>query len=543
MTEAPELPIPDGSAPAFDLAAARRALAELRHARRHNHREAVHWVDALYRVYIGGLVAVFIVVTGTAVFGDQKLTPAEMATFADRATPWIGLGIAVVIATGLRSGGRGGPLTLQAATVQHELLAPVDRATVLREPALKLLRFASFAGAATGAVVAATGVRRLPVNGTAFIAWAAVAGALTAVTAIGGALAVSGRRGGMLVANGVSLVLLGWTAADLVAGTETSPATLLARLAFIPEAEASGAGLGGLDALALVPLAVAAAAVAAGLTGLAGTSIDDARRRAGLVAQLRFAVTLQDIRTVVLLRRQLAQETPRQRPWVNLPRGGRLPPVWRRDWRCYLRFPAVRLARMAALAVVAGGGLAATWNGVWPAFVITALALYVAAYDAVEPLGEEVDHPSRWDSFPVDHGVTVLWHLPAAVLVMLVVCAGAAAVSLVSVPSSVVLELAPYLLPFTALAATTAAALSTTMGAPDMAKMMAGPGADMMGFVLMIRLALPPALVAATLAAMFRAGVTPEALDLEQVQGVLGYAVMATAFAVVYIRYRQPARI
>jgi hypothetical protein len=111
------------------------------------------------------------------------------------------------------------------------------------------------------------------------------------------------------------------------------------------------------------------------------------------------------------------------------------------------------------------------------------------------------------------------------------------------VPLPVVLALAPYLLPFTALAATVGAALSTVMGSPDMSKMLAGPGADMMGFLLIVRLVLPPALVAATLAAMFRAGSTPEALDLEKMQNVLGYPVMATAFAIAYIRYRKPARI
>ena len=56
---------------------------------------------------------------------------------------------------------------------------------------------------------------------------------------------------------------------------------------------------------------------------------------------------------------------PRRRFVARL-RRRRLPPVWRRDWRCYLRFPVVRLARLTALAAVAGLGLAATWNGVEP---------------------------------------------------------------------------------------------------------------------------------------------------------------------------------
>jgi hypothetical protein len=522
-------------APPFDVAASRLALADLRHARRHNHREAVHWVDALYRVYLGALGAIVAVIMGTAVFGDERLDPLDASAFADRATPWIGLAFAAALAIGLRSGGRGGPLTLQAATVQHELLAPLDRRTVLLAPAIKLLRFTAFVGAATGAVVAATGVRRLPVEGVELVAGAAAAFSVAGVTAVAAALIVSGRRLGPVVANAGAAAVLAWSVADIAFDLTTSPMTLLGRVALL----AFGA-----TPASLIPLVLGALAVPLGLAGLAGTSIDDARRRAGLVAQLRFAVTLQDIRTVVLLRRQLAQETPRATPWVPMRRGsGRMPAVWRRDWRCYLRFPTVRLARLAVLAAIAGGGLAAAWNGVHPAFLISALALYLAAYEAVEPIGQEVDHPSRWDSLPEDHGVLLLWHLPAALVVMLVVCAGAAAVSLVAVPVEVVVTLGPLLLPFAALSATVGAALSTVMGAPDMGKLLGGAGADVMGIVLILRLVVPPALVVATLATAFLAGATPDELDLAAMQNVLGYAVMACALAVVYIRYRRPARI
>jgi hypothetical protein len=374
----------------------------------------------------------------------------------------------------------------------------------------------------------------LPVNPAELVAGAALAFSAAGLAAVAIAMITSGRRLGPLVANILAAAVMAWSVADLVAGTTTSPYTLLGRLTFAPLEY---------DVRTLVPVVLAIGAAVLALSCLGGTSIGDARRRAGLVAQLRFAVTLQDIRTVVLLRRQLAQETPRQKPWIRMRRGGRTPPVWRRDWRCYFRFPLVRIARMGVLTVVAGAALAATWTGVWPAFLIAALALFLVAYDAVEPLGQEIDHPTRWDSYPGDQGVTLVWHLPAAVVVMVVVCALAAAVSLVSVPASVVLALAPYLVPFTALAAATAASLSTSMGAPDVAKMAGGPGADMMGFVMIVRLVIPPALVAAVLATMFRAGSTPDALNLDKMQNTLGYAVMAIAVAVVYIRYRKPSQV
>ena len=49
------------------------------------------------------------------------------------------------------------------------------------------------------------------------------------------------------------------------------------------------------------------------------TSLDALARRSSLVAQLRFAVTMQDLRTVILLRRQLNQEQTRGSPWVKVP--------------------------------------------------------------------------------------------------------------------------------------------------------------------------------------------------------------------------------
>ena len=50
-----------------------------------------------------------------------------------------------------------------------------------------------------------------------------------------------------------------------------------------------------------------------GVCMLQQTSLDALARRSSLVAQLRFAVTMQDLRTVILLRRQLNQEQTRGR--------------------------------------------------------------------------------------------------------------------------------------------------------------------------------------------------------------------------------------
>src|SRR4051794_18679512 len=112
-----------------------------------------------------------------------------------------------------------------------------------------------------------------------------------------------------------------------------------------------------------------------------------ATRRASLAGQLRFAATLQDIRTVIVLRRQLAQERPRTRPWIRLKARQRARwPVWRRAWHGILRWPLARVVRLTILSAVAGACLVAAWRGTTPLIVLAGLALFVASLDAVEPL-------------------------------------------------------------------------------------------------------------------------------------------------------------
>jgi hypothetical protein len=520
----------------IDVEASRRALVELRHARRHNHRDAVHWIDALYRVYISGLVVVIAIAVGSGVFGNAVIPASEALTFATTAAPWLGLAFAVAAGIGLRSGGRGGPLTLEAATIQYELLAPLEYSTTLREPARKLLRFMAFTGLCVGGVVGILAVRpfEFEANAVVLIVTSALAFSLASTAAVSLAMIASGHRIGVRVGNLIALALLAWSAIDILAKTTTSPFTLLGTLAL--------AGIT-FNPLCVVGIVLAIAAVPMAMIGVGGTSIDDARRRAGLVSQLRFAVTLQDIRTVVLLRRQLAQETPRGTPWIRMKRGGRLPPVWKRDWRSYLRFPVVRLLRMVLFAVVAGVTLGLTWRGIKPAFLLSAIALYLAAYDAVEPLAQEVDHPSRWDDIPEDHGRTLLKHLPAAFVVMVVVCLLAAAAALALVPANVVLIMLPVLIVPVALASMAGAALSTVMGSPDVAKIMGGLGADVIGFVLLFRLVAPPALTVAALAPIFTIGSDPTTVDTTRANNLVLYVVMPAALALIYVRYQKPARI
>jgi hypothetical protein len=94
----------------------------------------------------------------------------------------LGLVTALVLAVGLRSGSRGGPVALEAADVQHVLLAPVPRRTALWNPMLHQLRFLVFVAAAAGLVGGQLAARRLPGNP---VAWVAVTVAW-AVLVVGG---------------------------------------------------------------------------------------------------------------------------------------------------------------------------------------------------------------------------------------------------------------------------------------------------------------------------------------------------------------------
>ena len=528
MTAAhPDLDVPDGD---DDAAEHLEALRDLRRARRRNRLREVHWIDALYRVYLTGLGGLAAVVVVSGWFPNEPLTPDQVDVVVDRGPAWIGVVVAVAVGVGLRSGARGGPLNLEPAAVQHELAAPVDRALALRAPALKQLRFLAFTAAVVGGLAGVLASHRLPVHGA--VAAVAVGATLAVGIALadGCALVAGGRRLHLPAATALATLVAAWSLVDAVQGWTTSPLTLLGSLALWP-LEAAPAGL--------VAVPLAAVAVAAGLRGLDGLSLEAARRRSGLVSQLRFAVTLQDVRTVVLLRRQLSQERPRTRPWVRLGRGGVLPPVIRWDLHGLLRFPLVRVARMLLLGAAAGLLLGGAWGG--NAFLVlpAALAVYVAAYDAVEPIAQEVDHPSRWDALPGNPGVILWWHLAVAAVAMLVVCTVAALAALVLVPATVVVDVGLIVVVPVALAATVAAATSTALGSADMASLNA-MGGEVLGAVLVLRMVVPPLLVVGAVAPVLAAGTDPAAVQGEAVSNLMSWALLATFLGALWLRFRGP---
>jgi hypothetical protein len=455
---------PDGADDAEDAdlpteeARREQALRDLRRFRRRQWLAHLDWVDALYRAYLTALALGAVVVGLSAAAHDAEVGPATVDRVADRGPAWLGLVLATAVAAGLRSGGRGGPLALEAAEVRHVLLAPIDRRVALRPPAWRVLRFAAFVGVVAGAAAGQYAYRRLPGGVAGWVAAGVCDGLLLVTGFVAAALVASGARLGRFWVGLLALAVLGWAVLDVAAEVTTSPWTLAGGLALWPLRVRAEELLGVLPFVVLAVL---------GWWTLGGISIERAERRSALVGQLRFAVTLQDVRTVVLLRRQLTQEHGRRRPWVRVgglaARAGHLP-TWRRSWQGVARWPGVRFLRLAVLGAAAGLSLVAVWHGTTALVVVAGAALWLAGLDAIEPLAQDTDHPSLVDSYPVEAARQRIRQLVVPVLVMTAVGFVGCAAALASGEADLVLRVGlPAVVP-AALVATCGAAVSVVRG-------------------------------------------------------------------------------
>jgi hypothetical protein len=530
-------------------------LKDLRSARRRRRIADFDPFEALYRAYLTGITLSIGVLLLSGATGDTKITGSDLAGLRQHGGAWVGLAVALAFAMGLRSGGRGGPLVVEAADVRHVLLAPVDRSVALRGPAIRQLRFLVLVGATTGGIAGLLALRRLPGPPAAWVATGAATGALAVAGGFGLALLVSGHRLGRWIGGGLAIVVLAWSGADVAGPRVTSPATLLGRFALWPLTVHPADVIGPVLALA---------ALTVGLLGVGGTSLEASERRAGLVGQIRFAATLQDLRTVIVLRRQLAQELPRQRPWLRLPRAipkawlaappgtapptGRLRPrwlpVWRRGWHGILRWPGLRLARVAVLGVVAGLCLVGVWNGTTPLVVVAGLALYLAALDVTEPLAQEVDHPDRAASFDIPAGELHLRQLgPSVVLMVLLGVIGTVAAAAATGWSTTTWELGAVVVLPAVVCALGAGAMSVIKGPPPALSSQAVLIPEAAGARAVGRLVWPPLMsvigvlpiVAARNAQTHHHPVLAAAAGLDQLVAVVAL------FGLAWVRYQEDA--
>ncbi|MGI8664113.1 MAG: hypothetical protein ACR2LQ_13020 [Acidimicrobiales bacterium] len=391
------------------------ALVEWRRTRRRKRIADVHWIDALYQAYLTGLIGGIALLAASGAVGDDVLSPSELDRLLVHGHAWIGGLAALAIALGVRSGSRGGPIALERADVRHVLLAPVDRTTAMRAPVLRQLRFLAFVGTIVGGLAGNLAAKRLPGATLAWVSTGALVGLTLVALAIGAALVANGIRLPRWAATTLAVVLVVAAALDGTGVTSFSPTAPFGRLALWPQH---------FDVVGLIPVIVASSLLGLGVTMVGNVSLEDADRRSTLVGQLRFAATLQDLRTVIVLRRQLAMELPRIRPWVWLKvhGTGRLP-VFTRGLRGVLRWPAARVARVVLLAAAAGAALRGAWTGTTPLVLVAGFALFIAGLDAIEPLAQEVDHPSRRDTTPSPAGEIHVRHLPIALVVMVATAA------------------------------------------------------------------------------------------------------------------------
>lgn len=470
--------------------AAASALRDLRRKRQLNRLGSLDWFDAAYRVYLFGGFGGGGVLWLSSSLGDADVSSSAADAVLRHGPSVLGLVAALVLLAGLRGGAQGGPLALEAADVVHVMLAPVDRRAALRRPAVQRLRSAVFAGSLAGAVVGQLAGRRLPGSLLAWASGGALYGATVALGWMGLGLLAHTLRVPRWVATSVGLAVLGWQGVAVAWPRVPGPLDSV-----------GGLGLWGWEqhALDLVPVVLAVLSVVVGFVLLRRISLDALARRSSLVAQLRFAVTMQDLRTVVLLRRQLNQEHSRRRPYLRLRQspGARsfTRHVWRRGWHGLLRFPVTRLVRMAALAAGMGVMQAATVQGTTPAFIGTAVLGFVLGLEAMEPLSQEIDQPDRADALPVPRGELLYRHLfaPAVLLVPFAAVAGVAAFLALGADPEALVPVAVLALP-TVWAGCLGGVISIVRDAPDPAgasSQQAFMPPEMVGFSSAIRLLWP----------------------------------------------------
>ena len=460
------------------------ALIELRRVRRHKRIANLDWIDALYHAYLAALATGALVVYTSGFLAGDDVRADALARVEDLGPAVVGAALALAVFLGLRAGGRGGPLALEEPEVMHVLLSPVDRGAALLGSALRTVRTTTFAGGVIGAVVGLLAMRPLPGSAATWIASGALVGAVAGAAFTGAALVASGRSWSRTLATAIGFAVLAAALADLVASTAYSPTGLAGR---------AGLWALGFDPLALIGIALLLLLPVAGIYAVGGTSLEAAKRRAGLQAQLRFAATLYDVRTVIVLRRLLAQEMSRTRPWLRLRvgRSGRRD-VWRRGWHALVRWPGVRLLRLGVLGAAAGFGALGAFKGVPALIVVSGICLYLAALDAIEPLAQEVDHPQLSESYPIARPRLTLRHLamPAAVMGLVVLVGGVAILPFA--PLATVLDVTPAVMVSAGLAAACGAALSVTGEPPMMVAMRTAPSLDMLGMQVVLLAAWPP---------------------------------------------------
>lgn len=430
----------------------RRTVRELRALRRRRRLGDLEWFDVAYRVYLFGLAGLIATVMVSDAIGEVIGEDVTTDDVLARGPTTLGIVVMAALAIGLRSGSEGGPVSVESADVRHLLMAPVDRRMVMMRPIAQRMRSIAFGAALAAGVIGQLVARELEGSRGSWAMAAALFGAMVGAIFVASAVIAHAIRMPRWAATGGGVIGVGWQAVamwsvwsdDPDVSTIKGPADSAGSVAFW------GVRVEGQDLVAVAVVAVAAV-VALAVGGR--LRIEPLVRRADLVSQLKFAATVQDLRTVVLLRRQLRAENLRVRPWgarrvrpapaASLPRPSAVPVrsssaplrparlVHRRGLASLRRLPAGRIGRIVVLAALAGVFGSVTVSGS-PLFVIGVVGCaFLLGMECIEPLSQEIDRPSLTDGIPVDRGWIYAHHLLApGVLVAVAALVGAVAATL-----------------------------------------------------------------------------------------------------------------
>ena len=550
-----------------DQHTSRATLAELRRTRQRRRLGDTDWYDIAYRVYLFALVGLALVVWVSEAVDGVIGDGIDTTQLLERGPAVIGLLVVAAFALGLRSGADGGPIAIEVADIRHVLLSPISRRAVMLRPIGQRLRAAAFAVGLVGAVLGQLVATEVEGSRAAWAAACGAYGSIVGATFVSTAVIAHTVRIPRWLATVLATAALGWQAAvawaiwtDEAGGlARVAPGNLAGRLALW------GVSQRAIDVVAIVG-AVAMAAAALALGGR--LRVEALARRGELVSQLRFAATVQDLRTVVQLRRQLRSETLRTRPWGQRRRPTRPAPtgsargrtrsvgpatghpsplvVWRRDSRSLRRLPAARMIRIGLLAALGGVGAALTVSES-PLFGLVLLgALFLVGLESLEPLSQEIDRPDLTDGFPIERGWIYAHHLAAsAVLLVGVGLVGATAAVVVdrdlgllafavAVPMVWAGALGPVVV--TVLDAPSAPSPTTLLGTPRDAETSFVPP-EFAGFSTAFKTTLPVLISAVGTAPVFVARFADDAASVGR--SLVALALFG-ALVIVWVRRRDP---
>ena len=547
-----------------DQQTSKATLVELRRTRQRRRLGDTDWYDIAYRVYLFALVGLTLVVWVSEAVDGAIGDDIDSADLLARGPAVIGLLVVAAFALGVRSGADGGPIAVEVADIRHVLLAPISRRSVMLRPVAQRLRAAAFALGLSGAVLGQLIATEVEGSRAAWAAACGVFGAIVGVTFVSTAVIAHALHVPRWLATLLAGAALAWQGAVAWA-VWTDRAEGVAR--FAPGNLAGHLALWGLsqrpvDVIAIV-IAVAMTAAALALGGR--LRLEALARRGELVSQLRFAATVQDLRTVVQLRRQLRSEVLRTRPWGQRRRPTRPAParargratpdteatpaaavVWRRDSRSLRRLPAARVARIALLAALGGVGAALTISAS-PLFGLVLLgALFFAGLESLEPLSQEIDRPDLTDGIPIERGWIYANHLVASAFLLAFVALVGAAVALavdpqlgwpvfaVAVPMVWAGAMGPVVV--TVLDAPTPPSPTTLLGAPRDAETSLVPP-EFAGFSTAFRTLLPVIISAVGTVPVFVARFADDGASVSRSIVALGLFI---ALVVLWVRRRDP---